>query len=133
MSSTPRGTVFYPAVAVLCLSFSGCHQAKSPDAVQAGVNAAKQEADRSIAKAQDREVKTADSADAALERAQATADRKKTEAAANTALVEAEGANKVALAQCETFSGDRQKACRSEADAELERAKAHAKEARAEN
>ena len=46
---------------------------------------------------------------------------------------EAEGAHKVALAQCEALSGTAQKSCRDQADADYDVAKAKAKQARTES
>ena len=43
---------------------------------------------------------------------------------------EAEGAHRVALARCEAMSGDAQKSCRDQADADYEAAKAKARLAR---
>jgi len=47
------------------------------------------------------------------------------------AETQAEGAHKVALAQCEGLSGAAQKSCRDQADASYEVAEAKAKQARA--
>jgi hypothetical protein len=43
---------------------------------------------------------------------------------------DAEGAHKVALAQCESLSGANQKACRDQADADYQTAKSQAKQER---
>ena len=43
---------------------------------------------------------------------------------------DAEGAHKVALAQCEALSGANQRACRDQADAGYQQAKAQAKQER---
>jgi hypothetical protein len=45
----------------------------------------------------------------------------------------AEGAHKVALAQCESLSGTAQKSCRDQADADYQVAKAQAKQDRADS
>lgn len=126
-----------PVVSIVCatmgLIVAGCHQSGSPGTVQADIAKATAEAAQSNAKAQQRETKTADSADESLARAQASADQKKTDAAADTLITEAEGANKVALAKCEAFSADHQRDCRDAANAALELAKARAQEAKAQN
>ncbi len=44
----------------------------------------------------------------------------------DTAMAKAEGDHKVAIERCEAMAGDQQKACKEEADAQYEAAKAAA-------
>ncbi len=94
--------------ATLMLGLAACNKAESPAEVQHDVDKAVQSADRKT--------------DAADQRA----DVKITDAAVDAALAGAEGDHKVALAKCEALQGDAQKACKSQADADLETAKANA-------
>ena len=84
---------------------AGCNQASSPATVH-----------DDVAKARD----------SAAEK-DAKADQKMAGAAYDTAVTEAEGAHKVALARCESLSGNARSACKDQADAALESAKANAK------
>jgi len=91
------------------LGLAACNKAESPAEVQHNVDQAVQSADRKT------------------DAAEARADVKITDAAVDAALTAAEGDHKVALAKCEALAGDAQKACKSQADADLEMAKANAK------
>ena len=61
----------------------------------------------------------------------ASADTKTADASADAAVTRAEGNHKVATTKCELMAGDAQKACKDEADAALEMAKAKAKATKA--
>ena len=58
--------------------------------------------------------------------AQADANQNAMESTEETAQAKAEGDHKVAIEQCEALPGDQQEACKSEADATYEAAKAAA-------
>jgi uncharacterized protein YjbJ (UPF0337 family) len=47
--------------------------------------------------------------------------------AADDAVTQAEGENKIALAKCEALAGDAQKQCKNQANAELDMVKQRAK------
>jgi hypothetical protein len=55
------------------------------------------------------------------------ANAKEVGAAADAAVTEAEGENKIALAKCEALAGDEQKTCRDQANAQLSLVKERAK------
>lgn len=101
---------------------AGCNQAKSPSTVENNVAKARSEASNKDAKALDKEART-----------DASATNSMTNAAADTSVTEAEGAHKVAIAKCEALSGDRQQACKEQADAALDMAKAKAKAMKADH
>jgi hypothetical protein len=115
------------------LLLGGCNQAQSPAAVANDVSKASTEASAKDSKAMDSQDKTDAAANDSMASAQQSADAKKADAAADTAVTEAEGANKVALAKCEALSGDRQQACKDEANAALDMAKAQAKAMKADH
>ena len=53
------------------------------------------------------------------------------DAVADSAVTEAEGETKIALAKCQALEGDAQKACKDQANAHLDAVKAKAKAAKA--
>jgi hypothetical protein len=114
-------------VAGLMLALSGCHKAKSPDDVQADVAKASAEAADNNATAMEHEQQQ--EAEAAQDRADAAAKSadKSVAAVAETAVTEAEGETKIALAKCNALEGDAQKECKDKANAHLETVKDRAK------
>ena len=109
------------------LSLGACNNAASPEKVQHDVADANASAAKDSAKAEVKEEKVDYAANNNLADAQGKADAQKYDAAANTMVTEAEGDNKVALAKCEALSGDAQSACKDQANAALDMAKAKAK------
>jgi hypothetical protein len=116
------------ASALLCLS--GCNKAKSPEEVQADVAKAQSTAVEENSKA-DEKVKQVE-AQAAKDRADALAKvaDKSVGAVADSAVTQAEGDTKIALAKCQALEGDAQKTCKDEANAHLDAVKAKAKAAK---
>ncbi len=112
------------ASALICLS--ACSKAKSPDEVQADVAKAQSSAIEANAKA-DEKVKQVE-ATVVKDRADALAKvtDKNVDAVTDSAVTEAEGETKIALAKCEALEGDAQKSCKDEANAHLESVKAKA-------
>jgi hypothetical protein len=112
------------------LSLSACNKAESPDKVQTDVAKAKSDAAEENAKA-DEKMKQVE-AEAAKERADAAtkAADKSVGAVVDSAVTQAEGNTKVALAKCEALEGDAQKACKDKANAHLDAVKAKAKAAK---
>jgi hypothetical protein len=117
-----RTSIGLAATALTLLALAGCNKAQSPADVQHDVSTAQ-------AGATQAEVTTAANKD--LGAATQKADSKVADAATDAAVTMAEGKHKVAVARCESLAGDAQKACRDEADAALELAKAKAKSSRA--
>ena len=116
------------ASALLCLS--ACNKAQSPEDVQANVAKAQSNAVEENAKA-DEKVKQVE-AEAAKDRADAltkVAD-KSVGAIVDSAVTQAEGDTKIALAKCRALAGDAQKSCKDEANAHLDAVKAKAKAAK---
>lgn len=112
------------------LSLSACNKAESPDKVQANVAKAQASAAEDNAKAEQK-VKQVE-ADAAKDRQDALAKvaDKSVDAVADSAVTQAEGDTKVALAKCEALQGDAQKSCKDQANAHLDAVKAKAKAAK---
>jgi len=113
------------------LSLSACNKADSPEKVQADIAKAQSDAAVENAKA-DAKVKEVEAA-AVKDRADAVAKvaDKSVGAIVDSAVTEAEGETKVALAACQAMEGDAQKACKDKANAHLDAVKAKAKAAKA--
>jgi hypothetical protein len=116
------------ATALLCLS--ACNKAESPEKVQEDVAKAQSNAVVENAKS-DAKVKQVE-AEAAQDRADALAKvaDKNVDAIADSAVTQAEGETKIALAKCQALEGDAQKACNDEANAHLDVVRARAEVAK---
>jgi hypothetical protein len=116
------------ASALLCLS--ACNKAESPEKVQADVAKAQSNAVEENARA-DQKVKQVE-AEAAKDRADALAKvaDKSVGAIADSAVTEAEGDTKIALAKCQAMEGDAQKTCKDDANAHMDAVRAKAKAAK---
>jgi PDZ domain-containing secreted protein len=112
------------------LGLSACNKAESPDKVQADVAKAQSEAAEENAKA-DEKVKQVE-ADAVKDRADAVAKvaDKSVGAVVDSAVTQAEGETKIALAKCEALEADAQKACKDQANAHMDAVRAKAKAAK---
>jgi hypothetical protein len=108
---------------------AACHQAKSPDEVAADVAKAQDKANSEVAKAEQHA--DTDVANAAAKVGDKLTDLNNDAAsdAYKIAVAKADGDKKVELAQCNAMSGDAQKACRQQADADYDAARADAKAA----
>jgi outer membrane murein-binding lipoprotein Lpp len=106
---------------------SGCNNAKSPDSVANDVAKAQQNAANNVADARKDAAK--DDAKVAGKVDDQNKDLNNTEAkgAYDVALARADGVHKVSLAKCDVLSGDAQKGCKNQADADYDAAKANAK------
>ncbi len=123
-----RAGTILTLTAVAMLGLSACNQAKSPETVQKDVANATDKAADNDAKAADKLAKADASADKTVGEAQAKADEKTTDAAGDAVVTQAEGDHKVAIAQCESLSGQAQKDCKKQADDQLDAVKAKVKQ-----
>jgi hypothetical protein len=112
---------------------AGCDRAKSPDAVAKDVANAEQKASNEVAKSQDdasKDIsKDADKVGDKLVDLNNVAAKD----AYNISLAKADGDRKISLAKCDALSGDAQKGCKDQADADYNAAKANAKAAEVAN
>ena len=115
------------AIAMSMVLITGCNSPKSPDAVAKNVAAAEQKASAEVANSEKDASKdlgkAADKVDDKLVDFNNTAAKD----AYNLAVAKADGDRKVALANCSAASGDAQKACKDQADADYRAAVADAK------
>jgi hypothetical protein len=117
-------------LASVSVGLGACNKAKSPDEVRADVAKAMREAAVNNTAADEARKQTEAQASQELAKEKAAAEAKAADksvaAVADTAVVEAQGATKVALAKCEALEGDAQKRCDEKANAHLRTVKERA-------
>jgi hypothetical protein len=117
-----------PVIAMLALaSLSACNNAKSPDAVGNDVAAAQAKRAKEVADAKQDAAKDANKAEAKVEDKASDLNNVNAKNAYDVAMAQADGDHKVATQKCDAISGDPQKACKDQADAKYDLAKANAK------
>ncbi len=122
-----RGSLLLTAAVVALLALGGCNKAESPDKVASDVAKATASAEKKDERAEQRAEKTDASVTNDLSKNVDKANDKEVRAAADDAVTQAEGENKIALAKCEALAGDAQKACKDQANTELDMVKQRAK------
>jgi len=114
----------YALIASVVLGLSACNKTVQADVAKAQSDAvaANTKADANVQQVE---------ADAAKERADAVAKvaDKSVDALVDSAVTQAEGENKIALAKCEALDGDAQKSCKDQANARMDAVRARAKAA----
>jgi hypothetical protein len=106
---------------------SGCNNPKSPDAVANDVSAAQAKRASEVADAKQDAAKDANKAEAKVDDKSVDLNNANAKGAYDVAMAQADGDHKVATQKCEAMSGDTQKACKDQADAKYDLAKANAK------
>ena len=124
-------THFWILSSLAVLSLSGCQQASSPATVEDKVAKASEQAAQNDREARQSQARTDIDANADAAQAEQKAEDRKAGSAYDVAITEAEGTHQIAVEKCKAMSGDAQKACKDQADARLELAKANAKAAKA--
>ena len=122
-----RAGFLLSAAAAAMLALSGCNKAESPDKVASDVAKATESAEKKDARAEERAEKTDAAVTNDLSKDVDKANAKEVRSAADDAIIQAEGENKIALAKCEALGGDAQKACKDQANSELDMVKQRAK------
>jgi len=118
-----------PVAILMTLCIAACNNAKSPDAVNKDVAKAEQKASSEVAKSEDSAAKNLDGAAGKVDDKLVSFNNAAAKDAYNLAIAKADGDRKVALANCESASGDAQKQCKDQAEANYTAAKANAKAA----
>jgi hypothetical protein len=119
---------FVSVAALLAIAaLAGCNNAKSPDSVQKDVASAQAKRASEVADARQDAAKSDDKAEAKVDDKTADLNNTNAKGAYDVAMAQADGDHKVALQQCEGAAGDAQKACKDQADAKYDLAKANAK------
>ncbi|MDP9091070.1 MAG: hypothetical protein M3O26_20335 [Pseudomonadota bacterium] len=106
---------------------SGCNNAKSPDAVANDVASAQQKKASEVADAKKDAAKEMNKAEAKVDDKTNDVNTANAKGAYDVAMAQADGDHKVAIQKCEAMSGNPQKACKDQADAKYDLAKANAK------
>ena len=119
--------VVIAAVLAAFAAVGGCQQASSPSAVERGVANAKDGAQKADQRVREEQAKKVASANAELGDAEQKAEAKKAESMYKVAVTEAQGRHDIAVERCNGLAGEQQKACKDQADAALDLAKANAK------
>ena len=115
------------AAVVAALVLAGCNKAESPDRVASDVAKATAAAEKKDERAEQQAEKTDATVTNDLAKDVDKANDKEVRTAADDAVTQAEGENKIALAKCEALAGDAQKQCKDQANAELDMVKQRAK------
>ncbi len=122
-----RANLLWTAALAAVLVLAGCNKAASPDKVDSDVAKATASAEKKDERAEEKEAKTDAAITNDLSNDVDKANAKAVRAAADDAVTQAEGENKIALAKCEALAGDAQKACKDQATAQLDQVKQRAK------
>jgi hypothetical protein len=122
-----RGSLLLTAAVVAVFALAGCNKAESPDKVASDVAKATAAAEKKDERAEQQAEKTDATVTNDLAKDVDKANDKEVRTAADDAVAQAEGENKIALAKCEALAGDAQKQCKSQANAELDMVKQRAK------
>jgi hypothetical protein len=116
-----------PMAILMTLCVAACNNAKSPDAVDKDVAKAEQKASTEVAKSEDSAAKDLNAAADKVDDKLIAFNNAAAKDAYNLAVANADGDRKIALANCESASGDAQKQCKDQVEADYAAAKARAK------
>ena len=122
-------TLLISMAAATLVLIAACNNAKSPDAVAKDVAAAQQKAATEVSKSEDAASKDLGKAADKVDDKLVDLNNAAAKDAYDLAVAKADGDRKVALANCMAASGDAQKACKDQANADYDAAKATAKAA----
>src|SRR3981081_2000218 len=122
-----RAGFLWSAAVAAMLVLAGCNKAESPDKVSGDVAKATESAEKKDARAEERAEKTDAAVTNDLAQDVDKANAREVRSAADDAVIQAEGENKIALAKCEALAGDAQKACKDQANSQLDMVKQRAK------
>jgi hypothetical protein len=117
------------SIALTLAVAAGCNNAKSPDTVASDVAAAQQKASTEVANSENSAAKDVGKAADKVDDKMTALNNSAAKDAYNIVVAQADGDRKVALAKCNALSGDAQKGCKDQAEADYKAAKAGAKSA----
>jgi hypothetical protein len=118
-----------PIAILITLCVAACNNAKSPDAVDKDVAKAEQKASTEVAKSEDSAAKDLNNAADKVDDKLIAFNNTAAKDAYNLAMANADGDRRIALANCESASGDAQKQCKDQVEADYAAAKAKAEAA----
>jgi hypothetical protein len=127
MRSKKPGRMLMVGLIAACL-LNACYQAKSPDQVAKDTAAAENAATEHAAKVEQNADDKLHNTQVVVHDEQAAASHTRALENEKVAAAQAEGTHKIALAQCESLSGEAQKACKNQADTAYQTATAQAQQ-----
>lgn len=116
-----------PVLVVAAMALSGCNKSKSPEDVAKDVANAEQKANTEVSKSEEHAQTALDKSYAKVNDQEIKFNNDAAHQIYNVAVAKADGNRKVALATCESQSGDAQKVCKDQAEADFNAARADAK------
>jgi len=116
-----------PIFVVAALALAGCNKSKSPEDVSKDVANAEQKASNEVTKSEVRAQRALDKSYEKVNDQEIKFNNDASHQTYNVVIAKADGNRKVALATCESQSGDAQKACKDQAQADYKTARADAK------
>jgi hypothetical protein len=116
-----------PVFVFAALALAGCNQSKSPEDVSKDVAKAEQKANNEVTKSEERAQSALDKSYEKVNDQEIKFNNDAAHQAYNVVIAKADGVRKVALATCESQSGDSQKACKDQAEVDYKTARADAK------
>ena len=116
-----------PIVVTAALALAACNQSKSPDQVSKDVANAEQKANSEVTKSEDRAQRALDKSYEKVNEQEIRFNNDAAHQTYNVAIAKADGNRKVALANCESQSGDAQRACKDQAESDYKVARADAR------
>jgi hypothetical protein len=118
-----------PIFVVAALALAGCNKPKSPEDVSRDVANAEQKACNEVTKSEDRAQSALDKSYEKINDQEIKFNNDAAHQTYNVTIAKADGNRKVALATCESQSGDAQKACKDQAEADYKTARVDARAA----
>jgi HD-GYP domain-containing protein (c-di-GMP phosphodiesterase class II) len=116
-----------PIFVAAALALAGCNKSKSPEDVSKDVAKAEQKANNEVTKSEEHAQRALDKSYEKINNQEIKFNNDAARQAYNVAIAKADGNRKVALATCESQSGDAQKACKDQAEADYKTARADAR------
>ena len=116
-----------PIFVTAAVALAGCNQSKSPEDVSKDVANAEQKASNEVTKSEARAQSALDKSYDKVNDQMIHFSNEAVHQTYNGAVAKADGNRKVALATCESQSGDAQKTCKDQAEADYKAARADAK------
>ena len=108
-------------IVVAALGLSGCNKSKSPEQVSKDIANAEQKADTEVTRSEQTAKSALDKSYDKVSEQEIQFSNDAAHQAYNVAVAKADGNRKVALATCESQSGDAQKMCQGQAEADTRR------------
>jgi hypothetical protein len=116
-----------PTFVAAALVLAGCNKSKSPEDVSQDVAKAEHKANNEVTKSEERAQSALDKSYEKVNNQEIRFNNDAAHQTYNVAVAKADGDRKVALATCESQSGDAQRACKDQAEADYKTARADAK------